>query len=567
MNTKLTAVGDFKIKKFREILIWPLQVESHQQTTESQGGSDKSYFGCIHYFKSSCCWQETDLVDYGSARSKITPYSEFVYFHPFVQRFLYNSDRKDRSNEKGHFPNLHLFRRRDVNKVRIQLAELDITLDVERVHLYFFEMGIAILVVEISYDAHDGNGQGGRQSLYLKQLQNILDSFRRAYPPYWDKNGHPGHCPDEITWVLDSGERVNSNYGEQDRFIGFFREALAPPVADHWQYLLKPLVPFRATNPDARYCYRQIGDERIPLMAYLAVDDPHSIAQGDLMRLAFADGSDRSAAFPYAPDFLDDFQQRYCYDRYWHRPAGVRDRKRYAWMCTRFFCAGYAFVMLGKDEPDFFTDCEVGALAHFRHHYFQMGLIVHFHKAALLSLSERLSKAVDSFSDSTDVRDLKDFHDQVERILRDFLHFSQRYWFQAISNQTQAIELFEWWSQHLKNRELFEFVRREVQDINGYLDVAEQQKASSTTVRLTVVASSGFIFTLIASFMGMNIITDKDYGWLIGFTIISFLIVLLTVLFSDRLSSYIEELSNIKSPRRKKLIHAFTTLLRRNPKG
>ena len=489
MDTEQSSRDDIKVKKFREILIWPLQIELYQQSDQSQDDLNKwDYKDYVDNIKNSCCWQEIKLVDRGISRSKVTPYAEFVYFHPFVQRFLYNTDRENHNKKI-----IHIFQRNDIKEARVKLnpVNLDINFNVNRVNLYLFEMGVALLVVEISYDADDH-----ANSLYLKQVQNILDSFRRAYPPYWE-DGYAGHCPDEVTWILDSGIQVNANYQEKDRLINFVMDELAPPVAGHWQYLLKPMVPFRSTNSEARYCYRQVGDERIPFMAYIAIDDPHLITKGDWVRLAFADGSGESNAFPYSPDFLSEFKQHYCYDRYWYSSCNNQDHHKYNWMNTRYLCAGYSFLMVGQDEPKFFINDTTGGLAHFRHHYFQMGLIVHFHKAALLVLSDRLSKAVDSFSESTDIKDLKDFNDQVERILRDFLHFSQRYWFQEISNQTQAIELFEWWGQHLKTRELFEFVRREAHDINGYLDMTEQQKTSNTTLRLTVVASFGFIFALI----------------------------------------------------------------------
>ena len=545
-----------QVKQFREILIWPLQIESPRHCAPAQNGSENWYLECVRHFESACGWQETDLIDRETARSKITQYAEFVYFHPFVQRFLYNTDQKDCPKKTERIPGLHVFRRGDIKKVGIKLnpVSLDLELDVDRVHLYLFEMGVALLVVEISYDAdHDPSAP-----LSLSQAHNILDSFRRVYPPYWE-SGHPGHCPDEVTWILDTGERASANYQEMNCLIHFVTDTLAPPVSAHWQYLLEPMVPFRSINSRARYCYRQIGDERIPLMAYVAIDDPRSITGGDWVRLAFADDCGDSRAFPYSPDFLRDFEGRHCYDRYWYNPPGGRIRTGYEWMNTRYLCAGYSFVMVGQTGSKFFSDDETGGLAHFRHHYFQMGLIVHFHKAALLVLSNRLSKAVESFSESADLRDLKDFNEQVERILRDFLHFSQRYWFQEISNQTQAIDLFEWWSQHLRVRELFEFVRREARDINDYLDVIEEQRAANTTVRLTVVASSGFIFTLIAGFMGMNIFKETDpLGlWFLAFSLLAFLLVVSTVLISDRLSNLIADLANIQYPPRKRLTNAF----------
>lgn len=49
---------------------------------------------------------------------------------------------------------------------------------------------------------------------------------------------------------------------------------------------------------------------------------------------------------------------------------------------------GYGFVALVKANG-FITS---NLLDHFRHHYFQMGLIIHFHRAALLRFSRRFSE-------------------------------------------------------------------------------------------------------------------------------------------------------------------------------
>ena len=82
------------------------------------------------------------------------------------------------------------------------------------------------------------------------------------------------------------------------------------------------------------------------------------------------------------------------YDKFWDplNPA----------FSSRYLCCGHAFVMVGKASERFFTDPDAGVLGQFRHQYFLVNLIAHFHKAALMLFSEWLAAAISQL----DIRDL-----------------------------------------------------------------------------------------------------------------------------------------------------------------
>jgi len=220
-------------------------------------------------------------------------------------------------------------------------------------------------------------------------------------------------------------------------------------------------------------------------------------------------------------------------------------------MTTRYLCCGYAFTMIGKEknncgERNFFIDEKIGALSHFQHHYFQMGLIAHFHKAALLMLWEDLAEAVAKFSKDSQSR--QQFRDEVREILERLLHFTHRYWFTEVSNQVQAKELFDRWSNHLGSRELFERVMKEAKDAHQYWDMEEQRSQTETTTRLTVVATVGLVVGLALGLLGMN---DPNqlcgFGWTgVGISFVVLIIFLaggvLTLRFSKTLSRWIDKI-------------------------
>ena len=89
--------------------------------------------------------------------------------------------------------------------------------------------------------------------------------------------------------------------------------------------MLKPLVPDHSELEGALR-YRQIEYYRMPLMAYLAVDDPRALARSDFIRLGLVTGAG-DADLPYGEQHLADFEQRHCYDRFWS-DVGAAPRTR-----------------------------------------------------------------------------------------------------------------------------------------------------------------------------------------------------------------------------------------------
>ena len=122
-----------------------------------------------------------------------------------------------------------------------------------------------------------------------------------------------------------------------------------------------------------------------------------------------------------------------------------------------------------------YFDRDTGILGQFRHQLFLLGLIAHFHKAALLVMSDHLSAAVNRL-DPTSTDSVRLFQRAVRHEQEVFLRFNHRYWFNEITNQLHARDLYKLWITHLGNDALFSEVRQEVNDINQYLDSARAKK-------------------------------------------------------------------------------------------
>ncbi|NJR71993.1 MAG: hypothetical protein HC782_02460 [Gammaproteobacteria bacterium] len=86
--------------------------------------------------------------------------------------------------------------------------------------------------------------------------------------------------------------------------------------------------------PGGAIKYHQIENKRIPIMTYLSFDDPTLLTRGDMVRIGFAAKWGDSATLPYSTSFLTNFENEYCYDRYWS-PEDKRDD-----MMTRYLFCG-----------------------------------------------------------------------------------------------------------------------------------------------------------------------------------------------------------------------------------
>ena len=167
----------------------------------------------------------------------------------------------------------------------------------------------------------------------------------------------------------------------------------------------------------------------MPLMAYLALDDPRALTRADFIRLGLVTGAGErhdDAAVRRAAR-LADFEQRYCYDRFW---ADARRGAAHALPVQRP-CAGGGRRCARRE---FYGCRDRGVLAQFRHQHFLLFLIAHFQKAALLMFSDRLVEALKRL-DVTDPDSVKRFKRAIRDSFEGFLRFTHRYWFHEISEQ------------------------------------------------------------------------------------------------------------------------------------
>jgi hypothetical protein len=529
-------------RSFRQVLLWPVQLIPHGDEAKIQ-----KYWESLEAASRAGLtpWMQiTDEFSSTSDQFNEQRYREFVTFMPFAQRFLYGEAK--RAGVDGGFGRspIFVFTRSDVRGVRVRFPKDASAVDLRVSHtdLYFFyDLDLAVLVVEVA-----------GENLPLRQVQDALYRFGRAYPGHWDADGQGGHCPELVEWLGASGETLAaSDYAQRENYLHFVRDQRAPRVAAHWEFLMRPLVQ-HYSDQTGEIRYREIEYQRMPLMAYIAFDDVSKLSRGDLIRLALATAPGDSSVAPYSDEFLRDFEKSHCYDRYWD-PGNEQ-----GWGNVRFICNGQNFLVIGNADEPFFTSRENGILSQFRYQYFLLFLIAHFQKAALLMLSDRLVLAI-SRLDIDDPDSLKAFRRTIRYTLEIFLRFTHRYWFSAVSDQAVSRDLFSMMLRHLDSGALYEKTRRRILDMTEYLEGEQLKQQADTVVRLTVVTVFGLISSITTGVLGMNLIDAASSPlWLKAIFFMLVLVpvtalILYTVNKSRRLSRFLDALSDESVARSKKL--------------
>lgn len=522
------------VEHLRQVLLWPLRL----MPVRGSEGKHAKPWELLAAMGEASPWREVvDEYTGDASRFHERHYNEFVTFLPYVQRFLYGEGRSHSGGAATPSP-MRVFRRHDVRSMRgvLRAGEDPITLDVVHVDLYFFlDINLVLLNVEVSAD-----------HLSLAQAQELLYRFGRGYPAGWNAQGQAQNCLYSAQWLDAQGAVLaQSDASHREAFMDYVSSHRAPRISAHWAWLLHPLVSDHAQETGTLR-YRQIEYYRMPQLAYLQVHNPRNISRTDFVRLGLVTGAgsahEGSAAHaPYADAYLQDFEARYCYDRFWTQAGAAPN--------TRYLCTGHSLTVVGDMQSPFFACRDRGVLAQFRHQHFLLFLIAHFQKAALLMYSDRLAEALKNL-DITDPASVRRFKRTIRDSFASFLRFTHRYWFHDLSEQAQVRALFRMTSQHLELDALYRQVKERIADMNDYLEADSQRRQANTVVRLTVVTILGLIGTVTTGFLGMNLLAEADAPWgrkLVVFGITFVLTTALTVytmVKSKRLSDFLDALSD-----------------------
>jgi hypothetical protein len=514
-------------RHFRQILLWPLQLIPLSTAAKPS----QHHWEWLARPGSAPVWREV-LDEFTGDPSDFQErhYREFVTFLPHVQRFLYGQGRgSSTANGYGESP-MRVFRRSDIKHIRLTFPDGEkLTLTVQHIDLYFFyEVDVALLAFE--YYADD---------VPLWRVQDIGYRFGRVFPARWNSDGVPDQCMRNIEWLGEGGAvLMDSDLHHRQAFLSHACQHREARVGRHWDFLLRPMVQHDSERA-GELRYRQLDYHHLPTLTYLSFDDPFELSREDFFRLGMALEPDTGSGLPHPHAWLEQFERDACYDHYWD------PQRRELRTSMRIICSSRAMVMVGSARSANYVNGDTGMLGQFRHQYFLLGLIAHFHHAAFLMLSDRMVLAV-SRLDLDDTESMERFRLHIRNTTESFLRFNHRYWFHDVSKQLVAKDLFQLWRRQLNNEGLFQEVREEMLDMSQYLDTEASRRQNDVVLRLTVVTIVGLIGTIATGFLGMNLIdASAQPVWIkvlyfLAVLVPSIAVTVLTVVSSGKLAKLID---------------------------
>jgi hypothetical protein len=537
-----SPLPDHTVRHFREVVFWPVQL----MPLGHGGNTQPPLWELLEQGIEDNPWRRLkDRFQEKSLEFEERHYREFVAFLPYVQRFIYGESHGSMShdaNDPAGGSAIKIFRRRDVDALRLELreGEVPVTLVVEQIELWFFDdINVAFLKVELS----------GANLPFVK-VCDLLYRFGRTYPTSWDEEGNGKNNIHRAEWLsADGAVLVASDSNSQEKFLSYTRAHRSPGISAHWNFLLRPMVLDPSEEPGLMR-YRQIEFHRMPLMAFLAMDNPRGLSRENWLRLGMVATLHPEEPLPTHDPDMTEFESRFCYDRFWtDTEAGPN---------TRFLCTGRALIVAGDSSSAYFHDRMHGILAQFRHQYVLLFMIAHFHRAALLVFSDRMVDAVHDL-DIRVPQSVSRFRRRIYAGFETFLRFTHRYWFHELSERPHVQALYRLCSKHLGNDDLYQEVKEELRDMSQYLDSNAQRQQSTTIVRLTVVTTFSMVGTVATGLLGMNLIAEAEapiptrLAYFFITTLVTALLMLFAILKSKQLSDAMDVLADDQKSLRSRL--------------
>src|ERR1017187_10341285 len=408
-------------------------------------------------------------------------YAEMVYFHPFVQNFLYG--RKDAQPgdhvDATHF-DLYGLPHLSGKKLKIEQEAWKEEFVIHEVLFHSFDGDIALLTVRL----------GATRPVTWDSTRNTISLMRTAYLQHYSavQEEVGQHGVKATVWRGGGGiegvhiEGMPAGTGEKhaDRNLEMQSalDTLEPKLYRHWSDLLGPLA-------TAGIKARPIGDHRIPVMAFLGLEDPTCLEPDEWLALSEAD----SAQFPrYAPAFRDKALAEATYDRWWDR-SDTKLRHRYLAGPMTYFTV----IAAPADRPPWFERIRTS----WRRQHYQMFLLAHYQRAALLDLQDRIARAADKarWDDAALLSEIASIQHRVAV-------FSSGCSFLEISPQVQGQELYSLLRKRLALDSLYKGVIDDKALLGNWLVAREEQRSAR---RWEVINLWAIPLALAFTFLGANV--------------------------------------------------------------
>jgi len=427
------------------------------------------------------CWRRDPFrrFDMNSAA-----YQDMVFFHPYVRRVFFDIGEVPTRNEEREallccytIPvpagKKLWFYAEDINgrSASVQVTDL---------RLFMFANGVGILSIGVE-----------AFNLTASEALWINESFRKVYPSS-GRQIREARIPARLQLIVEQeGNRavVAEEDFKRSSMVGYL-----PPLAR----TIKSLLYFCDYSLQE---FEPVLDERMVVNTYACLN-PDSVPRDFvnsktynvfLSRLLYVDlPGDR---YRYNKDFLRKHMPRHLYSRWAH--SG-----------TYYGFTSYSYVTaaLGTADCDMHMLKE-GFLIHrmFNTRYYLMSLIALFYRATLLEFAERtalISKRI--YRDWEDGKLSKGNVRIASDLRAEFLHFSNYWYFDELSNKEEEFEHFTMHCRVLRVQSTKNDIDSEIEKMNTLLQSYAASRNTEAVNRLAILSLIVGAGAILTGYFGMN---------------------------------------------------------------
>jgi len=425
-------------------------------------------------------------------------YQDMVFFHPFVRRVFFDTGASIGSQHGESENMLRVYTiplmalgetgRRLIYHARDARGR-EAALRVTDLRLILFANGIGIL--SLGVEAND---------ITLRNALWINEMMRKVYPSS-GRQLREGRTPHLVALRLEGGGEPQTLV--EDNFQVSAMRGFLPPLSK----VITELLYF------ANYAtqeFEPVLDERMIVYTYLSVD-PSSVEEN-------FDQSEDYEILMSRLLYVDRYGEDYRYESEFTREQMRRDAyRRWAHQGTLYGFTSYSNVSLvmGRFDCDL-HQLQEGFLVHrmFMSRYYLTVIVALFYRATLLDFSERTALVSRQLYKRTGTRQIVEADIRlVSRLMADFQHFSNYWYFSELANKDEEIEHFQMQCDAYRLTGMKTEVEQEIEKMSDFLERVFQQRNTDSINRLAMLSMILGGGAMITGYFGMNFggLFDKGF--------------------------------------------------------
>ncbi len=132
--------------------------------------------------------------------------------------------------------------------------------------------------------------------------------------------------------------------------------------------------------------------------------------------------------------------------------------------------------------------------------YYIMSIIALYYRCVLIDLPDLSSRATKKL-----IKDWTDEKGNVKELRKDFLNFSNVWYFRELTNQDQGIEMFDMHRKAYELDGLYNGVKEEIEKLDNFIEIEQSKSETKAINRLTYLGIPLAAMAFLTGFYGMNL--------------------------------------------------------------